>query len=192
MSIAKEIGGHSEFGHDPATPCHVEDFPVYSGPRVRPGIRLVLDLSSDDLRNYLVAVSGDFNPAAETTLDIRGYADKLAQKGRTIAAVWDAPGGERIMGILAGYFNNPGQGFSYVSAFHVRLPFRRMHIGRMLMDKAVEISRDAGFEAVRLKVDKTNAAGIGFYERNGFARIGEDSKQFEMYRDLRGNGHDGM
>ena len=84
------------------------------------------------------------------------------------------------MGIIAGYFNNPSQGFSFVSAFHVRIPFRRMHIGRMLMDKAVEISRDAGFKELRLKVNKGNLLGLGFYERYGFVKIGEVEKQFEM------------
>ena len=143
-------------------------------------IHLVLDLTSDDLQKYLSSVVNDFNPAASTVLGIRGYADKLTQRGRTIAAVSDSPDAGGIVGILAGYFNSPEQGFSYVSAFHVRRPFRRMHIGRMLMDKAMDISRANGFGALRLKVDKTNLAGIVFYDRYGFVKIGEDAKQFEM------------
>lgn len=145
-------------------------------------IRLTTDLNSEDLNEYLCDVSDDFNPAAQTSLNIRGYAEKLAQKGKVISAI--APVGG-VMGILAGYFNNPEQGFSYVSAFHVRIPFRRMHIGKMLMDKAVEISRAGGFKSIRLKADKSNLGGIGFYERYGFVKIGEDEKQYEMSYKLR-------
>lgn len=144
---------------------------------------MVIDLTCEELRSYLLGVSSDFNPAAETTLDIRGYADKLTSRGRTIAAARDSVGRD-LMGILAGYFNNPAQGFSFVSAFHVRVPFRRMHVGRLLMDKAVEISRDGNFKELRLKVDKTNDVGIAFYERYGFIKINEDEKQFEMSYNL--------
>ena len=56
-------------------------------------IHLVLDLTSDDVENYLSSVSSDFNPAAETSLGIKGYSDKLAGKGRTIAAIENAPDG---------------------------------------------------------------------------------------------------
>lgn len=141
-------------------------------------------LSSADLQEYLSSVSSDFNPAAKTTLGIQGYAEKLTRQGITIAATSDSFDTEGVLGILAGYFNNPGQGFSFVSAFHVRRPFRRMHIGKMLMDKAVGISIDSGFKTLRLKVDKDNGAGIGFYERYGFVKIGESGTQFEMSFDL--------
>lgn len=143
-----------------------------------------VNLTPVELRSYLSSVSDDFNPAAETTLGIQGYANKLTTRGRTIAAVAKSLDREVAMGILAGYFNNPAQGFSFVSAFHVRIPFRRMHIGRMLMDKAVEISREAGFTELRLKVNKGNNAGLGFYERYGFVKIGEEEKQFEMSYNL--------
>ena len=142
----------------------------------------VRPLTVDDLFEYLSFIADDFNPAADTALGMRGYADKLTSRGRAFAAVANSPDGGvgEIMGILAGYFNNPSQGFSFVSAFHVRIPFRRMHIGRLLMDKAVEISRQGNFKELRLKVDKTNGLGRAFYERYGFVNINEDEKQFEM------------
>ena len=184
MNEAPPIGGHPGRGRDRETPGCVADATVphgFGGPQ---GIRLVLDLTADELRGYLDSVAGDFNPAAATSLGIRGYVYKLTRKGRTIAAVADLPDGGAIIGILAGYFNNPAQGYSYVSAFHVRIPFRRMQIGRMLMDRAVEISRDAGFKELRLKVNKGNHPGLGFYERYGFVKTGEEEKQFEMGYDL--------
>lgn len=152
------------------------------------GMQIVCDLTSEELQNYLFAVSDDFNPAAETTLGIRGYAGKLTSLGSTIAAVANSfDVGMRVIGILAGYFNNPTQGFSFVSAFHVRIPFRRMHVGRLLMDKAIEISRDGGFKELRLRVDKVNEVGLAFYGRYGFVKINEDEKQFEMSYNLWGN-----
>ena len=138
------------------------------------------NLTSKELQGYLSAVSDDFNPAADAMLGIQDYVNKLASLGRTIAVVANSLDGEMVMGILAGYFNNPSQGFSYISAFHVRISFRRMHIGRLLMDKAVEISREAGFHELRLKVNKDNDSGLSFYKRYGFVVINEDAKQFEM------------
>lgn len=141
---------------------------------------LVLDLTSNNLQEYLSSVVDDFNPAAKTSLGIGGYADKLTRYGRTIAAVTNTLNEEKVIGILAGYFNDPAKGFSFVSAFHVRIPFRRMHIGRVLMDKAIEISRNEGFKELRLRVDKDNVAALAFYKRHGFVNVGEAAKQFAM------------
>ena len=140
---------------------------------------VILDMGADDLYEYLSSVIDDFNPSAASPYGLQGYVEKLIRNGRVIAAI-SVTSTKEVAGILAGYFNNPEQGFSYVSAFYVRVPFRRMHIGTMLMDKAVEISRVGGFKSIRLKVDKPNLVGIGFYERFGFVKIGEDEKQFEM------------
>ncbi len=140
---------------------------------------VTIDMGFDALYGYLSSVIDDFNPSAASPSGLQGYVEKLVQNGRVIVAI-STPFKKVVAGILAGYFNNPGQGFSYISAFHVRVPFRRMHIGRMLMDKAVEISRIGGFKSIRLKVDKSNHGGIVFYERFGFVKIGEDEKQFEM------------
>ena len=192
MPNSREIGIINELECGRAKTRHADGGYVNSDCGTPQGIRLVLDLTSNDLQKYLSSVVDDFNPAASTTLGIRGYADKLTQLGRTIAAVSASSETEEIVGILAGYFNNPEQGFSFISAFHVRHPFRRMHIGRMLMDKAIAISRVAGFQALRLKVDKTNLAGIAFYEQYGFAKIGEDAEQLEMDFNIRGNCNDGM
>ncbi len=192
MRNTQGIGGNNRLEHGLATTRNADGRHADSGCGSPQGIRLILDLNSDGLQEYLSSVVDDFNPAASTDLGIRGYADKLTRLGRTIAAVSDSPDTRRIAGILAGYFNSPEQGFSYVSAFHVRRPFRRMHIGRMLMDKAMEISRAAGFRSLRLKVDKSNDAGISFYEWYGFTKIGENAKQFEMDFNLIGNLNDGM
>ena len=179
----KKLCGHSGNGPGQSLGPADDEHTACEHP-AKPDKCLIRVLSSDDLREYLSSVSNDFNPAAKTLLGIPGYADKLTQLGITIAATSDSSGMEGVLGILAGYFNNPGQGFSFVSAFHVRRPFRRMHIGKMLMDKAVEISINSGFKMLRLRVDKDNGAGIGFYERYGFIKIGETENQFEMSFDL--------
>lgn len=144
---------------------------------------ITLDMGVEAVYEYLSSVIDDFNPSAASTSGLQGYVEKLVHNGRVIAAI-SLTSTTVVAGILAGYFNNPEQGFSYVSAFHVRIPFRRRHIGKMLMDKAVEISRIEGFKSIRLKVDKPNLGGIGFYERFGFVKIGEDEKQFEMNYNL--------
>ena len=144
---------------------------------------ITLTMGGSALYGYLSSVIDDFNPSAASPFGLRGYVEKLVQNGRVIAAI-STPSTKVVAGILAGYFNNPEQGFSYVSAFHVRIPFRRMHIGKMLMDKAVEVSRVGGFKSIRLKVDKPNIGAIGFYERFGFVKIGEDAKQLVMAHNL--------
>ena len=179
----KEMCGNSANGRDRA-PGPADGKRAVRKCGAKPEKCVIRILSSEDLQKYLSSVSNDFNPAAKTTLGIQGYAEKLTRQGLTIAAFSVSSGMEGVLGILAGYFNNPEQGYSFVSAFHVRPPFRRMHVGKTLMDKAVEISIDSGFETLRLKVDKDNGAGIGFYERYGFVKIGEIENQFEMSFDL--------
>jgi diamine N-acetyltransferase len=59
--------------------------------------------------------------------------------------------------------------------------FHRFHgtgIGRALMKQAVDISREMGRKRLLLGVNRENTAAISFYEKAGFAKVGE--RQFTV------------
>ena len=136
----------------------------------------VAGMTESDLCSYLHEVSGDYTPPLDMIVNLNEYSHKLTALG----TLFSAEVGGNVVGILVGYFNNPTLGFAFISQFHVRKQFRRMLIGKMLMDKAVSFASGHGFKAVRLKVNKDNDSGLGFYKQYGFVVLNEDEKQFEL------------
>ena len=50
--------------------------------------------------------------------------------------------------------------------------FHGQGYGRLLMDKAVEVAREAEMESVLLEVRSSNEPAVGLYRKTGFATIG--------------------
>ena len=64
------------------------------------------------------------------------------------------------------------------------VPSRRGHgLGQELLDALLAAARSAGHATVSLSVEADSPA-VGFYERNGFARVGESEGGLVMKRDL--------
>ena len=113
---------------------------------------------------------------------MRDYTRKLGEGGVAFAAIPDdfTGGASLCQGIVAGYFNNLADGFSYVSILHVRSEFRECHLGRKLMGKAIEYSKVCGLRTIKLQVNKTNTNAIGFYRHLGFEVFSETERKLEM------------
>jgi GNAT superfamily N-acetyltransferase len=81
----------------------------------------------------------------------------------------------------------PGYGFVDEQTPEVTIsivPSRRGHgLGQELLDALLAAARNAGHSTVSLSVEADSPA-VGFYERNGFARVGESEGGLVMKRDL--------
>ena len=99
------------------------------------------------------------------------------EKGHPVWAAW-----LRIFSADA-----PGYGFVDEQTPEVTIsivPSRRGHgLGQELMDALLAAAREAGHAAVSLSVEADSPA-VGFYERNGFTRVGESEGGLVMQRDL--------
>jgi GNAT superfamily N-acetyltransferase len=64
------------------------------------------------------------------------------------------------------------------------VPSRRRHgLGQELLDALLDRARDAGVRQLSLSVEHGSPA-VGFYERNGFAAVGEHGAALTMLRRL--------
>ena len=99
------------------------------------------------------------------------------EKGHPVGAAW-----LRVFRADA-----PGYGFVDEQTPEVTIsivPSRRGHgLGQELLDALVVAARDAGHGAVSLSVEAESPA-VGFYERNGFARVRESEGGLVMQRAL--------
>ena len=103
-------------------------------------------LDQSDFEKYLVSVSGDFNPPLTTALDLQAYVAKVAQYGSIIAEQTpEQPSSGNIIGIIAGYFNNPDQGFSFITMFHVRREWRGGGVNNKIFHERERFSVGRGF-----------------------------------------------
>ncbi|MEZ5172658.1 MAG: GNAT family N-acetyltransferase [Bacteroidia bacterium] len=82
-----------------------------------------------------------------------------------------------------------------IERVYVLKEFHGMHVGRMLLEKAIELANSQNSEFVWLGVWEKNHKAIRFYEKNGFKpfdkhifRLGEDEQTDIMMKlDLRGS-----
>ena len=111
---------------------------------------------------------------------------------------WGRPGDLALIAMEGGHpigaawlrrFTSASPGYGFVDAETPELtiavvPSRRRHgVGQELLDALLEQARAAGHRAVSLSVEHGSPA-VGFYERNGFAEVGEYHGAFTMLKQL--------
>ncbi len=76
-------------------------------------------------------------------------------------------------GRVAGYVGSQSvMGWSDMMNLAVAPEYRRMGIGKMLVETLVEHLRDAGNTCLTLEVRQSNAQAIGLYSKLGFVQVG--------------------
>jgi GNAT superfamily N-acetyltransferase len=125
--------------------------------------------------------------AFETDVSISHYVDGWGREGD--AAVIAMDGGHSVG---AGWYRlftsmNPGYGFVDEETPELTIavvPSRRRHgVGQELLDALLEQARAGGHQAVSLSVEQGSPA-VAFYERNGFAQVGDAHSAFTMLKRL--------
>lgn len=87
--------------------------------------------------------------------------------------------------LFIGYKTSHGR-FGMIRRFVVRQDYRSQGVGRILLDAATEIARQAGCSFIELSVDVTNPIAHAFYKRDGFD---EDRVEVMMRKSLDGQQH---
>lgn len=73
-------------------------------------------------------------------------------------------GGICPVGYVAFYANDSNRKTAYISNIGVCEDYQRNHIGSMLMEKCLAVSKHQGMEKIRLEVLITNEKAISFYK----------------------------
>lgn len=109
-------------------------------------------------------VSSTFLPALDTVVDLPRYACKLRMHGST----YEAWAGTELVGLLAGYMNDPNLIESYISNVSVLSQHCNKGIANSLMIQFLSDATEQSFAQVRLEVYNSNIAATNLYKKFGF------------------------
>ena len=119
---------------------------------------------------------------AEPIAERAYYSDlllKIHQKGIFLFAY-----GKEVLGYCAFYANDSDTKNAYISLIAVQPKAQNLHIGKYLLNKCFEISKNHGMQNCMLEVKKSNCSAIKFYQANDFVFYSERDDSFLMKRKL--------
>ncbi|MBN2073348.1 MAG: GNAT family N-acetyltransferase, partial [Actinobacteria bacterium] len=67
---------------------------------------------------------------------------------------------------------------AFIHSFYIEKSFRRKGIGKLLLERMLEILRSCGFESVELTVDPLNIAAVELYSGSGFKKAGSRKDEY--------------
>jgi ribosomal protein S18 acetylase RimI-like enzyme len=157
-----------------------------SGPRScadDAGVRYGADAATrEQLEDHLRRCDARFIPPLGGRVDIAAYAAKIRQA----AVTFEAWRGERLVGLVAAYLNDPAGGTGFVTSVSVEPEFAGRGIGEELMHNCLRRARERGFGRLVLEVGTANDRAIALYRRLGFEEAGARDEFLRMTIELKG------
>ena len=89
---------------------------------------------------------------------------------------------DRIIGTIG--VINKGNHVAELKRFYIDINYRRKGYGTQLYNRAVEFCKEKEFEKIEFETGKDFKQGHAFYQKNGFALVGEDKESFFMEKIL--------
>lgn len=127
----------------------------------------------DEIKSALYTLDKAYEPAlSEKMDDFDGYIIKLSQYARNYVYMLD----DKVVGMLSVYANDLGSQSAYITQLSVLKEMQGKHIGKNLLEFVVLELKKVNMKIVRLEVKKKNLHAIQFYERNGFQKEQEETK----------------
>lgn len=134
-----------------------------------------------ELEAFLSEMDREFPHPLSLRCDLGVFSEKLLDKG-IVEGAWL---GDGLVGVLAGYVNDPVGCEGYISVLVVRPEARGRRISSALLDAFLIAARDAGMRTVRVFTYKTNEAAFGLYTSHGFVSLGlNDDGDYELLKTL--------
>jgi ribosomal protein S18 acetylase RimI-like enzyme len=153
-----------------------------------PGLRLgVNDSHADEIAEHLRSCDEAFVPALGTRVDVDAYARKLAERAERFEAWRD----ERLVGLVAVYFDTGAGKSAFVTNVSVVPDLRRFGIAERLLHAALDAARRSGLLHVALEVDARNEAAVKLYERAQFTIDGTNGSNLRLGLRLNATGAQG-
>jgi len=104
--------------------------------------------------------------------DLPSYAKKLSKN----AIIYCAYDENKLLGFAAMYANDKINKKAFLAQIAVNKKYRGLNVGKSLLYKCFEKSRIEKMKFIELEVDSTNIKAIKFYEKLGFLKLRESSK----------------
>lgn len=138
-----------------------------------------------DLLSNLRACDKDFVPPLSERVNLEEYSNKLYENAITFEAwIFD-----RLIGMVAAYFNNLKSATGFITNVCVEAKYKGHNIASNLMLKCINYSKENHFKDIILEVNENNQAAINLYKKFNFKIIdnkGEDIKMcLEINNDVK-------
>jgi ribosomal protein S18 acetylase RimI-like enzyme len=125
--------------------------------------------SEKEIGAHLQCCSDDFNRPLGQRVNIEQYAKKIFDNAVTFEA-WDD---NRLIGLVAAYFNDPEGNFSgHITSVSVDSNFMRKGIATSLMNNCLEHAKGYGIKNITLEVSSGDHLVMDFYKKFGFKDAG--------------------
>jgi len=136
-----------------------------------------------DLLDHLLSCNQDFIASLRKKTDLPAYARKLAENSVTFEA-WDR---EKLVGLVAAYFNDPNKASGFISNVSTSSGYARKGIASRLMDRCIRYGTERQFPEISLEVESANQAALALYVKSGFQKKQERNGLLIMNRKLPGS-----
>ncbi|GAB0058703.1 hypothetical protein SIID45300_03058 [Candidatus Magnetaquicoccaceae bacterium FCR-1] len=130
---------------------------------------------SAEIRRHLTVCDDRFVPPLSSRVAIPAYADKLRARAMTVEA-WD---GERLVGLVAIYWNETS---GYITNVSVEADWAGRGVGSALLDQVLDQARRRGAASIELEVGEGSEPALRLYRGAGFVATGETGSRAGMVR----------
>jgi ribosomal protein S18 acetylase RimI-like enzyme len=147
-------------------------------------MELVFDTNRADVASieaHLKICDTHFVPHLSKVVDLAAYATKLLSQG----LLFEAWLGGRIVGLVAGYANDPQHEDSFISNVSILPDWHGQGVANQLLSTFIDHVRNKGFTRVVLKVDARNDRAQSLYRKHGFINGPSEGNVLEMRLKLR-------
>jgi len=137
--------------------------------------------TSRAIEAHFMACDEQFVPHLSQRVDITNYSAKIARYA-TLVEAWME---NQLIGLVAGYMNDPKKEDCFVTSVSVLPNWHGRGVANRLMKNYIRHARESGFDHIRLSVDALNVLALELYRKHGFTDSNSDSNVIEMTLDLR-------
>lgn len=134
----------------------------------------------NELRNHLERCDSMFVPPLSLRVDIGEYADKIVNNAYTVE-LWET---NKLMGLIAAYFNDPLEQKGYITNVSLEKEIQGKGLAEKLMQHVLQIAEELKYSEIRLEVDFNNINAIKLYHKLNFIEISRDTNFIEMIHHL--------
>lgn len=129
---------------------------------------------------HLKKCSDSFIPRLDESVNISDYSSKIFEKA-TLFECWD---GEVLVGLVAAYFNDYDNKFSYITNVSVLKEYFGKGIASNLLKNCIDYGSKNNFSKIILEVEKSNTSAINLYKKFNFKEIGLNENKINMSLDI--------
>jgi ribosomal-protein-alanine N-acetyltransferase len=135
----------------------------------------------NEILSNLIDCDKNYTPPLSTKVNLPEYAQKLFDKSITFEAWYS----NRLVGMVAAYFNDFKNLNGFITNVCVEDEFQGKHIGSELLQRCIQYGKENHFINIYLEVNENSKAAINLYEKYEFRLSGINRDSMEMILNLK-------